>query len=111
MKLTFPVAEMDKSLRQEGPHTVSCRLPPNTQVTPILDVNVLHAGDSSGIDVKIQNTTVEVEKVWINACTNEIQNCKPVHDKDESIDDRKKIKSECGSLYFVCLIKCVDDTS
>ena len=30
MKLTFPVAEMDKSLSEEGPHTVLCRVPPNT---------------------------------------------------------------------------------
>ena len=52
------------------------------------DVRIFHVGNFSGVDVRILSTTLSGAKVMVNACTNAIQCCWSIHDREDLVDDQ-----------------------
>ena len=52
------------------------KIEPNTVIGLVEELHICHLGIDSGIDVRVPGAVHPAQKVWVNACANEAQNCR-----------------------------------
>ena len=78
-------AELDKSLSARGEHTLLRRIRPNTVIGLVEELSIFHVGENRGIDVKVLRTKDPSPSGWVNPCTNSIQTCRLVQDRENPV--------------------------
>ena len=68
--------EFQKPQDEEGGQVRQAKIKPNTVSGLVEELHIFHLGIDSGIDVRVPGTVHPAQKVWVNACANEAQNCR-----------------------------------
>ena len=75
--LVIPCGEADRPTSVEGGRILQ-RTNPGSRIGPIKETRVFNKEGSAGIDVKVESISNPEILIWVNACTEEVQNCREI---------------------------------
>ena len=75
--LSIPCGEADKPTCVEGGQLLR-RIIHGTRIGPIKELNIFNKKRNVGIDLKVPSTSDPELLIWVNSCTDDVQNCRRI---------------------------------
>ena len=104
-ELSIPSGEAARPTSVEGGQVLR-RIGLGSRIGPIEDISIFHKEGTLSIDVKVPSTSDREIPVWVNACTDEIQNCRQIAATDTVI----LIDDQINEASASCSKRCHTDS-